>query len=52
MAKLAELAKECIPVTERIKRMAALVKETGAKVDRQELVEFSKYNDMDVRLAH
>jgi nitrate/TMAO reductase-like tetraheme cytochrome c subunit len=49
--KLEELARECIPAQERDERMADVVKEAGADIPMHELVAFSQYHHLSVRLA-
>jgi nitrate/TMAO reductase-like tetraheme cytochrome c subunit len=49
--KLEKVARECLPAQEREQRMTAVVKEAGANIERQELVEFAQYQHMDVRIA-
>jgi nitrate/TMAO reductase-like tetraheme cytochrome c subunit len=51
LEKLERVARECIPAQERNQRMAALVKEAGANVKEQELIDFAQYYHMDLRLA-
>jgi nitrate/TMAO reductase-like tetraheme cytochrome c subunit len=51
LEKLEKIAQECIPAQERNQRMAALVKEAGANIESQELVEFAEFHHMEVRLA-
>jgi nitrate/TMAO reductase-like tetraheme cytochrome c subunit len=49
--KLGGIARECIPAQDREQRMTSLVKETGAAIEPRELVAFSQYQHMEVRLA-
>lgn len=51
LEKLEEIARQCIPAQERNDRMVELVKGAGLNIDRQELVQFSQYHHLDVRLA-
>jgi nitrate/TMAO reductase-like tetraheme cytochrome c subunit len=50
LQRLQKIAQECVPAPERSQRMAAVVEETGAKIDRKELSELGQYYHMDLRL--